>query len=276
MKKLFLFTIILCGLLLLWSSGFLPDFRDPDSPPNRNVSAYYIEHAESDTATPNMVAAILADYRGFDTMFETAVIFAAGLAVFVLLWGLKGSKPKRRSYRHQSSEVVITLENEDMQLVENSEFKEIDSIWVPTDLIIQNTCRIMVPLILIYALYILVFGHHSPGGGFQAGVIFGAAFILIGVSFSISEVMKILPPKRVFILSAVGVLIYVGTGLLALFSGGNFLDYGALGWLFGTEGGQSHSDGIMLVEIGVTMAVSMVMVGLYYSIASLGNIGEGL
>lgn len=73
-----------------------------------------------------------------------------------------------------------------------------------------------------------------------------------------------------------GVLIYVGTGFLALFSGGNFLDYGFLDWFFGTSGGQSHADGIMLVEIGVTMAVSMVMVGLYYSIASLGNIGEGL
>lgn len=240
------------------------------------MSAYYIQYAEEDTATPNMVTAILADYRGFDTMFETAVIFAAGLAVFVLLWGLKGIVAKRHSYRHQGSEVVIIVEDDAVEFPEDSEFKPIDSIWIPTDLIIQTTCRIMTPLILLYALYILVLGHHSPGGGFQAGVIFGAAFILISVAFNINEVMKILPAKRVFILSAVGVLIYVGTGVLALLSGGNFLDYGALGWFFGTTGGQSHFDGIMLVEIGVTIAVSMVMVGLYYSIASLGNIGEGL
>ena len=276
MKKLFLFTIILCGILLLWCSAFLPDIRDPQSPANSHVSAYYIEYAMQETATPNLVTAVLADYRSFDTMFETAVIFAAGLAVFVLLWGLKGFTSTRRAYLHQRSEIVIRVREGGAELVESAEFTRIDSIWVPSDTIIQNTCRVMVPLILLYALYILVLGHHSPGGGFQAGVIFGAGFILIGISFNMKTVVNILPVKRVFILSALGVLIYVGTGVLALLSGGNFLEYGVLGWLFGTSGAHSHFHGIMLVEVGVTIAVSMVMVGLYYSIASLGNIGEGL
>lgn len=276
MKKFILCIIVLCGALLIWCSTFLPDFRDAQSPPNTHVAAYYIEHAEADTATPNVVTAILADYRGFDTMFETAVIFAAGLACFMLLWGLKGSMSTGVAYRHQSSEIVIRVREGAELLKEKHNLKRIDSIWVPRDLIILTTCRIMVPLIMIFGLYILILGHHSPGGGFQAGVIFGAAFILYGISYNINEVMKLLPVKAVFVLAAVGVLIYVGTGLLALVSGGNFLDYGQLGWLFGTDIVYARFEGILLVETGVAMAVSMVMVGLYYSLASLGIVGEGL
>jgi multicomponent Na+:H+ antiporter subunit B len=68
-----------------WCSGWLPQIGDASSPPNTHVSDYYIEHSEEDTASKNIVSGTLADYRGFDTMFETSVMFVSGLVVTLLL-----------------------------------------------------------------------------------------------------------------------------------------------------------------------------------------------
>jgi len=62
-----------------------PKWADPNQPASTHVSPGYIEHALDETAVPNLVTAVLADYRGYDTMFETAVIFTAGIAVILLL-----------------------------------------------------------------------------------------------------------------------------------------------------------------------------------------------
>lgn len=73
------------GAALLAISGSLPPWADPGAPAARHVSPYYIERALGDTATPNVVTAVLADYRGYDTLVETAVIFTAGLGGWLLL-----------------------------------------------------------------------------------------------------------------------------------------------------------------------------------------------
>lgn len=73
------------GFLLLFGSVDLPVVGDPESLPNKHVSANYIRNSLEDTDTPNMVTAVLADYRGFDTLGETAVIFTAGVACWMLL-----------------------------------------------------------------------------------------------------------------------------------------------------------------------------------------------
>jgi multicomponent Na+:H+ antiporter subunit B len=73
------------GVLLLVAAAALPPLRAVDNPISRHVEPYYIERTLADTATPNMVTAILADYRGFDTFGETTVIFAAGLSCYLLL-----------------------------------------------------------------------------------------------------------------------------------------------------------------------------------------------
>ncbi len=73
------------GAVLLAASATLPRLHSADAPIRTRVQPYYIEHAVEDTATPNVVSAILADYRSFDTFGETTVVFAAGLACFLLL-----------------------------------------------------------------------------------------------------------------------------------------------------------------------------------------------
>ena len=80
MKILGFIIVCLTGGLLLYGTADLPDWGDPNSPASTHLSNDYIEHATEQTQVPNLVTAVLADYRGFDTMFETAVVFTAGLA----------------------------------------------------------------------------------------------------------------------------------------------------------------------------------------------------
>ena len=73
------------GAALLKGIAGLPAVGDPDSPPSRHVSPRYIERGPAETGAPNMVTAVLADYRGYDTLGETVVIFTGGLACLLIL-----------------------------------------------------------------------------------------------------------------------------------------------------------------------------------------------
>lgn len=85
MKILNLLVVIITGLVLAYGTMDMPDWGDPNSPASRHVSPSYITDAVEKTATPNIVTAVLADYRGYDTLGETAVIFSAGMACILLL-----------------------------------------------------------------------------------------------------------------------------------------------------------------------------------------------
>ena len=85
MKYLHLVVTGVTGLLLIFGTLAMPDWGDPASPASSHVSPRYIEKGFEETAVPNMVTAVLADYRGFDTLGETVVIFTAGMAVLLIL-----------------------------------------------------------------------------------------------------------------------------------------------------------------------------------------------
>lgn len=85
MKVIALIATIMTGALLMYAGGDFPVWGDPDSPASLHLSPRYIEKVMEETSVPNMVTAVLADYRGYDTMFETAVIFSAGIAVVMLI-----------------------------------------------------------------------------------------------------------------------------------------------------------------------------------------------
>ncbi|MBN2041782.1 MAG: hypothetical protein JW864_17230 [Spirochaetes bacterium] len=91
-KILSLFFIVITGIILIYGVAGMPDLADPDSPASRHVSPEYIQNTYKDAHTPNMVTTILADYRGYDTLGETTVIFTAGIACILLLKNLKGRK----------------------------------------------------------------------------------------------------------------------------------------------------------------------------------------
>lgn len=81
--------VLLAVLVVLAIGGFaamlsLPAWGDPSSPPQLHVSAWYLKHSLEHTNTPNVVTSILADYRSFDTLMETAVIFTAAVSCWLL------------------------------------------------------------------------------------------------------------------------------------------------------------------------------------------------
>ena len=85
MKIFALIAVILTGAALIYSTFDMPDWGDPASPANTHVSPRYIEKTIEETATPNAVTSLLADYRGFDTLGEMTVIFTAGIVCIMLL-----------------------------------------------------------------------------------------------------------------------------------------------------------------------------------------------
>ena len=85
MKTLSLIVVIITGAILIYGTLDMPGWGDPNSPASLHVSPQYITKAMEETATPNMVTSVLADYRGYDTLGETTVIFSSGMACMLLL-----------------------------------------------------------------------------------------------------------------------------------------------------------------------------------------------
>ena len=135
--------------------------------------------------------------------------------------------------------------------------------------ILRVVSKLLIPYILLFALYVQFHGDFGPGGGFQAGVIFAAGFILYGLVFGIEQAKRVAPPRLVESLIALGVLIYAGTGVVTMLRGGNFLEYGWLGDPHHPAHGQHL--GILLVELGVGIAVGAVMITIFYAFASRGR-----
>jgi multicomponent Na+:H+ antiporter subunit B len=133
--------------------------------------------------------------------------------------------------------------------------------------ILRVATKIIVPTILLYALYVQFHGDFGPGGGFQAGVILSAGFILYALVFGLTRTQRVLPSWVVRTLASVGVLLYAGVGVTALLVGGNFLDYSALA--HDPHDGQHL--GILLVELGVMLTVFGVMVTIFYFFAARGR-----
>ena len=130
-------------------------------------------------------------------------------------------------------------------------------------LVLRVVTKLLIPFILLFALYVQFHGDFGPGGGFQAGVIFASAFILYGLIYGLDAAERLLPSGLLRFAIAAGVLIYGGVGLASIFLGGHYLDYSVL------EHDPVHGQhlGIFLVELGVGTTVFAVMTTIFYSFA---------
>tara|TARA_R110002167_G_scaffold144999_5_gene335853 strand:+ start:795 stop:1211 length:417 start_codon:yes stop_codon:yes gene_type:complete len=129
--------------------------------------------------------------------------------------------------------------------------------------VLRVISKLLIPFILLYALYVQFHGDFGPGGGFQAGVIFASAFILYELIFGLENARRILPARLLELLMALGVLLYAGTGIASLLLGGNYLDYSVLG---ATAAGGQHL-GILIVELGVGITVAATMITIFFTFA---------
>jgi len=139
------------------------------------------------------------------------------------------------------------------------------------DVIVKTLARLLMPFIIVYALYVVMHGHHSPGGGFQGGVILAAGFVLLVVSHGLEQTRKRMSEKVAEVISSIGVFIYAGIGALCLILGGNYLDYGKLSKLLRVTPAEARSLGILGVEIGVALAVMAVMFAIFFVIFTVGE-----
>ena len=144
------------------------------------------------------------------------------------------------------------------------------------DLIVTNTVRLIIPVIQIFAFYVLAHGHVSPGGGFQGGVLMGASFILIALSWDLEKALLRFPVERCLLVAALGIILYAGIGLLSMFLGGEFLDYAELEKVFPVSREMARYHAMLGVEIGVGFTVTAIMFVLYANLASEGRLKEGL
>jgi multicomponent Na+:H+ antiporter subunit B len=131
-------------------------------------------------------------------------------------------------------------------------------------LILLVAAKLLIPPILLFALYVQFHGDYGPGGGFQAGVIFASAFILYGLVFGLGELRRVAPLSIVTRLMAAGWVLYIGVGYAGVAAGGMFLDYGILS----SDPIAGQHTGIFLIELGVGMTVASTMLAIYQCFAA--------
>ena len=131
------------------------------------------------------------------------------------------------------------------------------------NLILRITAKLLIPFIILFALYVQFHGDFGPGGGFQAGVIFSTAFILYTLVYGLETAERIIPIHILQIFASLGVLIYAGTGVASLLLGGEFLNYSVLAEAPIT----GQHIGIVIIEmgVGITVAAVMIMIFLLFS-----------
>ncbi|PHZ85166.1 DUF4040 domain-containing protein [Paremcibacter congregatus] len=235
-------AIIFTGLILLYATLDKPALGDPEAPVHGHVSERYLNESMEEVGVPNFVTAILASYRGVDTLGEVAVVFTAATGVALLLGGRRrksaaaGKKPRK----------AITIKHH----------------MVP-----RVVSKLLIPFIMLFALYVQFHGDFGPGGGFQAGAIFASAVMLYAIMQGDEMAKAVLSARVMKILMSAGLLLYAGVGFATLFLGANFLDYAVLG---ATPVAGQHL-GILLIEAGVGMTVAAALVTIFYGFSGRGN-----
>ncbi|MBR0308924.1 MAG: hypothetical protein IJH92_08535 [Mogibacterium sp.] len=233
-KTITVLLLIIAMTVPFIAFDIMPVIGDPNSPPNSHVSDYYIEHAQDECNAPNMVTAVIVDYRAFDTMFETTVMFLAGLCVVMIL----SNRPKNRirvpahirRFRPGAGDPVYRSVNKDVMV------------------------SITQALILIYAIYVLFHGEVSLGGGFQAGALIGMTYLLDVMVVKREVPLFGFSKFKAAAIAGTGPFIYALTGIVTLIGGGAFLEYKKLP--LNIHEAELHSIGMTAVEIGVTIGVA--------------------
>lgn len=239
------------GGVLVYAVLGLPNFGDPASPANAYVGRAYLEAAQDRTGAANVVTAVLASYRGFDTLGETVVIFAAGIGVALMLgFGPRATLPAP------------------------------PDVMGDHHVVLRVAAKLLIPLIALYAFYVQFHGDLGPGGGFQAGVILSVAVILHALVFGLGETVRAIPAKQARTIATLGVVLYAGVGVICIINGGGFLDYDHLfsskveamipPGLLGDPNAAHHWGqhfGIFLIELGVLLTVAATMVTIFYGFA---------
>lgn len=237
-------ALVLCAIIiitLLVTVSYLPEFGHPDNPNNNEVVEKYNTDGLEDTGATNVVAGMILDYRAFDTLGESHVLFVAAVCVMILL-RLEHTKDGKPTDKKRAAE-------------------ENDRLYEPkNDKILQCSARILVPVIIMYGIYVILNGHISPGGGFSGGAIIGAGLILYVNAFGFEKATRIMNRKNYAVISVVPLLFYALAKGYSFFTGANHLESGIPK---GTPGAILSGGLILPLNICVGLVVACTMYHFY-------------
>ena len=231
---------VICVVLvaiLLTTVMSMPGFGEEDNPINNEVSDRYLEYGAEDTGSENVVTAMIIGYRGFDTLGESCVLFLAVAAVMILLL---------RDRKNTSELEVRQIERDEAEAMSHE------------DLILKQVAWVLIPFIFLFAIYVLLNGETSPGGGFSGGTILGAGLILFSAAFGFRRMQVLMNRRRYSAVRTFGLLLYGVLYGLYIFIGAN----GLPNYLTGM---------ILLIDLAVGLVVACTMYG-FYALFSRGEI----
>ena len=238
--RLALPLVLMTGALLIYGTLDMPSFGAADAPVQEHVAPRYINESADEIGIPNAVTSVLASYRAFDTFGEVIVVFTAGIGVLALL--MRADLPPVSSAKSTAS--------------------------MHEHMVLRIVAKMLIPLILLFGLYVQFHGEYGPGGGFQAGVIFASAFFLYAMLYGMNAARKVIDNYLVQVLAALGVLIYGTTGVVSLLSGKNFLDYS----VFSADPIHAQHLGIIFIELGVGLTVATVMIIIFFTFSGRSQV----
>ena len=197
--------LLCCGIIgvLLMTAAYLPPFGQASNPVNNEVSRRYIEQGQEETGAVNIVAGMILDYRAFDTLGESNVLFVAACTVLILLRICAGHED---AAAHQL------------------EIEADDRMYEPkNDPILQHAASWLLPFILVFGAYIILNGHISPGGGFSGGAVMGAGLILYLNAFGFKRTERFFTFRTFRVVSLVALSFYALSKTYSFFTGANHL-----------------------------------------------------
>jgi multicomponent Na+:H+ antiporter subunit B len=236
-NRIIALIVVTTMLAIIYATFDKPAFGDPDAPIHQHIAPWYLATTRDAIDIPNVVTAVLASFRGYDTLGEVFVVFTAGIGVLFLLSAPSG-KPRQTTDIH----------NEGLR-----------HYLVP-----RVVGRLLAPFILLFALYVQFHGDYGPGGGFQAGAIFASAIILYALLEGEKRALEVIPQSWLIGMIAGGAMLYGAVGLAGMLLGGNFLDYSVLS--DNPVAGQHI--GILLIEAGVGITVTGVLLSIFHAFAA--------
>ena len=248
----YLVAVLSCvclSLVLLYTVSLLPRHGE-ENPAAKEVAARYVEKGVEETGAVNAVAGMILDYRAFDTLGESHVLFTALICVMILL--RIDRKNQRTGY-------------EDYYTIRNDIYYDLS-----TDPILRTMGSGLLPCILIYGIYILLNGQNSPGGGFSGGAVIGAGMILFSAAFGMKAADRFLNEKTCAVITFVSLAFYSFAKGYVFFMGANGLENHIPK---GTPGAIFSGGMILPLDIAVGCVVSVTMFG-FYSLFRRGSIGK--
>ena len=229
--------------LLLFTVTALPHFGDPDHPINNEVSARYIEKGLQETGAVNIVTGMILDYRAFDTLGESSVLFTAAMVVLFLL--------RKDKESHKYSQLAQTMDANPHS----------DTYYEPkNDIILQKTAVILVPIVLLTGVYVVLNGHLSPGGGFSGGAIMGAGLIMYVTAFGFAKARRLFTYKTYQLIVLISLLTYALSKCYSFYTGANGI-HSVIP--LGTPGAILSSGLILVLNICVGFIVTCTMYCFY-------------